>query len=55
MGVKDYMKRTIKFIFKGIPQNNVKIEVVQKKAADLFIGKNILITGGGKRIRLLYC
>lgn len=54
MSVKDYLKRTIKYICKGVPQYNIKVEIVQKKSNEIFKDKKILITGGGKRTRIFH-
>lgn len=48
MGLKQYLKRVGKYILKGVPVNNIKLEIVQKTPSELFEGKNILITGGGR-------
>lgn len=48
MGLKQYLKRVGKYILKGVPVNNIKLEIVQKTPTELFKNKNILITGGGR-------
>ena len=48
MGLKQYIKRVGKYIIKGVPVNNIKLEIVQKTPSELFKGKSILITGGGR-------
>lgn len=48
MGFKDYLKRSFKFIFKGIPTNIINLEIVQKTPQEIFKSKKILITGGGR-------
>ena len=48
MGFKDYLKRSFKFIFKGISTNIINLEIVQKTPQEIFKSKKILITGGGR-------
>lgn len=48
MSIKKYIKRVAKYIQNGVPDVNVKVEVVQKKPEEIFVGKKILITGGGR-------
>ena len=48
MSLKEYLKRTGKFILKGIPTNIINLEIVQKTPQEIFKSKKILITGGGR-------
>ena len=47
MGMKSYLKRTIKYIIKEHKVSIVKPEIVQKTPSEMLKNKNILITGGG--------
>lgn len=47
MGIKEYIKRGIKYVIKGQPQVNVTAQITQKTPNELFKNKRILITGGG--------
>ena len=54
MGMKSYLKRAIKYIIKEHKVSIVKPQIVQKTPSEMLKNKNILITGGGFWIRLLY-
>lgn len=47
MGIKEYLKRGIRYVIKGYNIPIVKTEIVQKTPTELVKGKVILITGGG--------
>ena len=47
MGIKSYLKRTIKYIIKDRKAPIVKPVIVQKTPSEMLKNKNILITGGG--------
>lgn len=46
----DYLKRIFKFIYRGIPVENIYVDVNQVKRGDILSNRNILITGGGHGI-----
>ncbi len=50
MGTKDFVKRSIKYIFKGIPENKTYVNITSCTENNLYAGKNILITGGSSGI-----
>lgn len=47
MGIKSYLKRTIKYVVKDRKAPIIKPEIVQKTPTEMLNNKNILITGGG--------
>lgn len=56
--MKQYFKRLFQFIIHGIPQKNIRINVVKVAKGDILNKRNILITGGGSGIGLAiakYC
>lgn len=48
MKFKSYLKRVARYIVKGIPNNIVNVQIVQKMSSEMFANKRILITGGGR-------
>lgn len=50
--MKEYIKRVLNYIFRGIPQMHVQVNVSQIQYGGLFEGKKILITGGNSGIGL---
>lgn len=50
MGAKNFLKRSIKYIFKGIPENKTYVNITSCTEINLYAGKNILITGGSSGI-----
>lgn len=56
--MKQYFKRLFQFIIHGIPQKNIRVNVVKVAKGDIINKRNILITGGGSGIGLAiakYC
>lgn len=56
--MKQYFKRLFQFIIHGIPQKNIRVNVVKVAKGDILNKCNILITGGGSGIGLAiakYC
>ena len=47
MNIKEYLKRSIKFIIKGTPiiYNNCSANIVETSPSELLKGKNIIVTG----------
>lgn len=50
--MKEYLKRVLYYIFKGVPQMQVKVNVSQIHYGGILSGKKILITGGNSGIGL---
>lgn len=48
MSVKSYLRRGVRFIFKGIPVKNIKAEISYLEPNGRLVGKKIIITGGGR-------
>lgn len=50
MNIKEYLKRSIKFIIKGTPiiYNNCSANIVETSPSELLKGKNIIVTGGSR-------
>jgi len=48
MGAAVYFKRLARYLIKGIPVNNVSVNVVTQNASNRLQGQGVLITGGGK-------
>lgn len=56
--MKQYFKRLFQFIIHGIPQKNIRVNVVKVAKGDILNKRNILITVGGSGIGLAiakYC
>lgn len=47
MSVGTYLKRMIRYVVKGIPEYQIKVEVKESAPSAQLKGKNIIITGGG--------
>ncbi len=50
--MKEYLKRVLYYIFKGIPQMQVQVNVSQINYGGILSGKKILVTGGNSGIGL---
>lgn len=50
--MKEYLKRVLYYIFKGVPQMQVQVNVSQIHYGGILSGKKILITGGNSGIGL---
>lgn len=50
MKIKEIIKRSVRFILKGVPVNKVEVNVVNLSPSDLLNGKTALITGGSSGI-----
>ena len=48
--IKNYIKRALRFILRGEPRITTIAQIITVKPNELFIGKKILITGGGSGI-----
>ena len=50
MNIKEYLKRSIRFIIKGPPiiYNNCSANIVETSPSELLKGKNIIVTGGSR-------
>lgn len=48
MSVRSYLRRGVRFIFKGIPVKNIKAEISYLEPNGRLVGKKIIITGGGR-------
>ena len=44
----DLLRRSFRYVFRGVPVINVKAEIVVSSSSEKLKGKNIIITGGGK-------
>lgn len=47
MGMKQYLRRVARYIFKGIPTYYINVEVKESIPNHQLEGKNIMVTGGG--------
>lgn len=50
--MKEYIKRVLNYIFRGIPTNHVQVNVSQIQYGGILKGRKILITGGNSGIGL---
>lgn len=50
MGIVDYLKRGVYFIFWGVPEYKTSINIQVLEPQNLLKGRNIIITGGGRGI-----
>ena len=50
--MKEYIKRVLNYIFRGIPTNHVQVNVSQIQYGGILKGHKILITGGNSGIGL---
>lgn len=50
MKIKEIIKRSIRFVFKGVPVNKIEVNVINLNPSDLLKGKTALITGGSSGI-----
>lgn len=48
MSFKQYIKRGLRFIFRGIPEKNIRAEITYSEPDGKLKGKKIVITGGGR-------
>ncbi len=48
MSLKRYLKRGLRFIFKGVPTKEIKAEISYSQPNNRLKNKNIIITGGGR-------
>ncbi len=48
MGVLSYLKRGIRYVINGIPQQHITVNIQTLQPQHLLEGKNIVITGGGR-------
>ncbi len=48
MGIKNYIKRGITYITKGVPTKIVKVNIAQIEYGGILKGKKVLITGGSR-------
>lgn len=48
MSIKQYLKRGLIFILKGIPQKNITASISYTSPNNQLKGKNIIVTGGGR-------
>lgn len=48
MGAKEYIKRGIRYVVKGVPTRIVKVNVAQIQYGGILEGKKVLITGGSR-------
>lgn len=48
MGLKNYLKRGIQFIVRGVPEYKITVDVKTTQPSQLLNGRNIIITGGGR-------
>lgn len=48
MGIKEYIKRGLTYIYKGIPQKNITASISYTSPSEQLNGKNIIVTGGGR-------
>lgn len=48
MSVGTYLKRMIRFVLKGVPEQHTTVQVLESAPGNRLEGKNILITGGGR-------
>lgn len=48
MSIKKYLKRVLRYLFRGVPNVEVKVDVSQVVTGNMLYHKNILITGGGR-------
>ena len=50
--MKEYIKRVLNYIFRGVPQMHVQVNVSQIQYGGILAGRKILITGGNSGIGL---
>ena len=50
MQIKEYIKRVLIYLLKGVPQKYITASIYYSSPRELLKGKNILITGGGRGI-----
>ena len=50
MGFVEYLKRGAYFILFGVPEYKTKVDIQVMEPQNLLIGRNIIITGGGRGI-----
>lgn len=50
LNMKKYIKRVVKYLWHGVPQNNISVNVSKVQKGDTLRNRNILITGGGSGI-----
>ena len=48
MAVGTYLKRMVRFVLKGAPEQHTTVHVLESAPGNRLAGKNILITGGGR-------
>lgn len=48
MSVGTYLKRMVRFVLKGVPEQHTTVQVLESAPGNRLAGKNILITGGGR-------
>lgn len=48
MSIGTYVKRMLRYVIKGVPEQHTTVQVVESAPGDGLRGKNILITGGGR-------
>lgn len=48
MGITSYVKRTLRWIIRGIPEQHTTVVVREGPARDVLKGRRVLITGGGR-------
>lgn len=46
--MKDFLKRSLRYLIKGIPENHVTVEVKVSEPKNSLKGKNIIVTGGSR-------
>ena len=47
MGAKEYLKRMVRYIVKGVPEYHLTVEVKESAPSHQLEGKNIIVTGAG--------
>lgn len=48
MSVGTYLKRMVRYVLKGVPEQHTTVQVLESAPGNRLEGKNILITGGGR-------
>ena len=53
MGFATYLKRGIRYVLKGVPENKLTVNIRTVEPGDLLRNRNIIVTGGGRGLGVL--
>ena len=48
LGFATYLKRGIRYVLKGVPENKLTVNIRTVEPGDLLRNRNIIVTGGGR-------